>query len=129
MKLGYTILYVADVSKTLEFYETAFELKRRFLTPDSNYGELETGDTRLAFGAVEFVRTLLPISFLESRLADLPPPLEIGFVTDDVQTAYSRAVSAGAVAVKPPTEKPWGQVVGYVRDLNGFIVEICSPMP
>ncbi|MDR6644219.1 putative glyoxalase superfamily protein PhnB [Luteibacter sp. 1214] len=25
-------------------------------------------------------------------------------------------------------EKPWGQRVGHLRDLNGVIVEICSPM-
>jgi hypothetical protein len=25
-------------------------------------------------------------------------------------------------------EKPWGQVVAYVRDLNGYLVEICTPM-
>jgi hypothetical protein len=28
----------------------------------------------------------------------------------------------------PPTVKPWGQTVSYVRDLDGFLVEICSPM-
>jgi uncharacterized glyoxalase superfamily protein PhnB len=50
-------------------------------------------------------------------------------VTEDVETAYRHAVSTGAVEVKAPVKKPWGQVVGYVRDLNGFLVEICSPMP
>lgn len=31
MKLGYTIVYVADVPTTIDFYERAFGLKRRFL--------------------------------------------------------------------------------------------------
>jgi catechol 2,3-dioxygenase-like lactoylglutathione lyase family enzyme len=31
MKLGYTILYVADVAASLSFFERAFGLKRRFL--------------------------------------------------------------------------------------------------
>ncbi|WP_234824496.1 VOC family protein [Ensifer adhaerens] len=43
--------------------------------------------------------------------------------------AYEKAVSAGASPVKPPEEKPWGQVVGYVRDLNGCLVELCSATP
>jgi lactoylglutathione lyase len=30
--------------------------------------------------------------------------------------------------VKPPETTPWGQIVGYVRDLNGFLVEISSEM-
>lgn len=28
--------------------------------------------------------------------------------------------------VKEPQQKPWYQMVGYVRDLNGFLVEICT---
>ena len=31
MKLGYIIIYVSDVPKTVAFYETAFDLKRRFI--------------------------------------------------------------------------------------------------
>ncbi len=29
---------------------------------------------------------------------------------------------------KEPEEKPWGQVVGYVRALDGSIIELCSPI-
>jgi lactoylglutathione lyase len=25
-----------------------------------------------------------------------------------------------------PKKKPWGQTVAYVRDLDGFLVEICT---
>ena len=43
-----------------------------------------------------------------------------------VEKGVGRA--AGAVVVKEPQKKPWGQLVGYVRDNNGFLVEICAPM-
>ncbi|MFO0110274.1 MAG: VOC family protein, partial [Alphaproteobacteria bacterium] len=33
-----------------------------------------------------------------------------------------------AAPLKKPEQKPWGQTVAYVRDLNGFLVEICSPV-
>jgi uncharacterized glyoxalase superfamily protein PhnB len=49
-------------------------------------------------------------------------------VSDDVAGAYARAVAAGAAAVQEPRQKPWGQTVGYVRDLNGVLVELCSPL-
>jgi lactoylglutathione lyase len=39
-----------------------------------------------------------------------------------------KATSFGAVLVKEPTQKPWGQIVAYVRDLDGFLVEICTEM-
>jgi lactoylglutathione lyase len=33
VKFGYTILYVSDVSKSIEFYENAFGFERKFITP------------------------------------------------------------------------------------------------
>jgi len=48
MKFGYIIIYVADVATSLEFFGKAFGLKTRFLH-ESGYGELETGETTLAF--------------------------------------------------------------------------------
>jgi uncharacterized glyoxalase superfamily protein PhnB len=41
---------------------------------------------------------------------------------------YDKAVSAGAVAVTAPLTKPWGQIVAYLRDNNGCLVEICAPV-
>jgi lactoylglutathione lyase len=129
MQFGYAIFYVDDVERTLGFYEQAFGLTRRFLDDSKNYGELETGATRLAFARREFVQTLVPADIGQANIAAPAPPMEIGLMTDDVDVAFSRALSAGAVEVKRPTQKPWGQIVAYVRDPNGFLVEICTPMP
>ena len=49
MKLGYTSIYVADVLATIDFYERAFGLKRRFVHESNLYAELNTGETVLAF--------------------------------------------------------------------------------
>jgi len=57
-----------------------------------------------------------------------PLGMEIGFTTDDVAAAYARAVKAGAVALKAPVTKPWGQTVAYVRCPDGSLVELCTPM-
>jgi uncharacterized glyoxalase superfamily protein PhnB len=45
-----------------------------------------------------------------------------------VRAAFDASLAAGAIAVVEPTDKPWGQTVSYVRDLNGFLVELCSPV-
>jgi lactoylglutathione lyase len=62
--------------------------------------------------------------------ADNPIPLgmEIALVTDDVTAAHIAALAAGGVEVSKPSQKPWGQVVSYVRAPNGVLVELCSPM-
>ena len=58
----------------------------------------------------------------------MAPGFEIAMVTDDVASAHQTALKAGAKELQPPSKKPWGQVVSYVQDMNGFIVEICSLM-
>lgn len=128
MRFGYTILYVNDVEATLAFYESAFGLRRGMLDDGKNYGELDTGHTRLAFAARGFVRQLLPLDLAECGPKTSAPPVELGMIADDVQSAFDRAMGCGAVEVKRPEKKPWGQTVGYVRELNGFLIEICSPM-
>lgn len=57
-----------------------------------------------------------------------PLGIELAFTADDVDAAYAQAVMMGAIPVKEPAAKPWGQVVAYVRDLNGVLVELCSVM-
>ena len=124
MKFGYTIIYTADVQKSIEFFETAFGLKQRFVH-ESGYGELETGATALAFASHELGAGNLPDGYVK---ADEGKPLgiEIALITDDVQAAFNRAVNAGAELIKAPMTKPWGQVVAYVRCPDGTLVEICS---
>jgi lactoylglutathione lyase len=126
MKFGYCILYVPDVPAALSFYEQAFGLSRKFLHESNTYGELATGTTRLSFAAESLAET--QGEFRPNRPRDKPCAMEVAFVTDDVAGAFERAVAAGAKPHSKPKRQPWGQIVGYVRDLNGFLVELCSPI-
>ncbi|OKH41718.1 glyoxalase [Calothrix sp. HK-06] len=128
MKLSYTILYVKDVPSSVAFYEKAFGLKQRFIHESGQYAEMETGETKLAFASTELASSNLPQGFQENSLSNLPAGIEIGFVDEDVPTAFTNAVNAGAVAVVEPKVKPWGQTVAYVRDIDGILIEIASPM-
>lgn len=126
MKFGYAIIYVADVAATIDFYERALGLSRRFVDPSGQYGELETGATALAFASHELGAANLPDGYARSQAGALPLGCEIALVSEDVAGDFERALNAGAVEISAPKEKPWGQIVAYVRDNNGFVVEICS---
>jgi lactoylglutathione lyase len=128
IKFAYTIFYVKDVAKTLAFYEKAFGFKRKFISPENNYGELSTGETTLSFAAIELGKSNLSARFLESNAKGKPFGMEIGFTTTDVQKVFDLAVKSGATAVEKAKTKPWGQTVAYVRDPDGFLIEICTPM-
>jgi len=127
MKFGYAIFYVDDVEAALAFYKRAFGLDGKVLAP-GEYGELQTGVTRLAFSRREFAETLTTVRVQPGGLSREPAPVEIGLVTDDVDGAFEKALKAGAVSVKAPETKPWGQRVGYLRDNSGFLVELCTPI-
>ena len=49
-------------------------------------------------------------------------------MTENVEETVSTAINAGATLVEKPKTKPWGQVVAYVRDIDGFLIEICTQM-
>lgn len=128
MKFGYTIVYVPSVSDALAFYERAFGFRTRFLHESGQYGELQSGSTTLAFASNALGEMNLGSSFSPVSAEAPAPGIELAFVTEDVPSAYAQAIAAGAVSLQAPAEKPWGQVVAYVRAREGTLVELCSPM-
>ncbi len=128
MKYGYTIVYVPSVQDTLEFYNKAFGFEIRFLHESKAYGELDTGETTLAFASHKMGDMNLGGKYVRSNVNDEPLGVELAFVTEDVAAAYTKAVAAGAIALKEPEIKPWGQTVAYVRAADGSIIELCSPI-
>jgi lactoylglutathione lyase len=128
MKLGYTIVYVPNVAASLAFFENAFGLSRRFLHESGSYGELDTGETTLSFAAHELGDMNFPGGHVAAHDSSLPLGFEIALVTEDVRAAHSKAVACGAIELAPPVEKPWSQLVSYVRCPDGILVELCTPV-
>ena len=128
MKFGYTIIYVPDVSASLTFFEKAFGLHRRFLHESGTYGELDTGETTLAFASHALGEMNLPSGYVAADASPHPLGMEVAFVTPDVDAAHVAALAAGANEIKPPQAKPWGQTVSYIRCPDGTLVELCTPI-
>ena len=125
MKFRYTILYVADVPAALDFYKTAFGFEIGFLHEGKDYGELITGETKLAFAAKSLIAQLgdVPMDVSPDR-----PAFGLSFETGTVPADLARALAAGAKPAKPIVEQPWGQTTCSVSDLDGYLIEICSPV-
>jgi len=128
MKLGYTIIYVPNVSESLKFFSQTFGFKENFLHESGFYGELETGGTTLAFAAHELGAQNLPSGYLKASENETPLGFEIALVTNDVLTAHKNAIESGAVEIRPVETKPWGQIVSYVRCPAGILIELCTPV-
>jgi len=128
MKLGYTIIYVPDVAASLAFFEQAFGFMRRFLHESGTYGELQTGETTLAFAAHDQQAPQFANGYIAADSSLQPLGMEVAFVTEKLQQAHQKALIAGAVELLPPTQKPWGQKVSYLRCPDGTLVELCTPV-
>jgi len=100
VKFGYAIAYVDDVEAALQFYETAFGM-----------GQAN-----------------LPDGYVSASDSDRPLGLEIALITDDVEAAHQAALDNGASELKAAAQKPWGQVVSYVRCPSGILLELCTPI-
>jgi len=131
MKLGFVLIYVEDVKATMAFYTEAFGFETKMVYEENgvcDYGELKTGETVLGFAAHSLGEMNLKGEYQKSTLDQRPFGMELALVSETVEAAYEKAVSAGAIALAPPTEKPWGQTVAYVRAIEGTLIEICSPI-
>jgi len=125
MIFRYTIIYVQDVRTTLAFFNAAFGFKTAFLHESGDYGELDTGQTKLAFSSIALMQQLgkSPATGPVTNAC-----FEIAFETDDVASALAKALKAGAEKVQDVQEMPWGQTTAYVRLPEVTLVEICTPV-
>ncbi len=129
VSLGYTIFYVNDVEEAVRFFTTAFGFEQRFVTPENDYGEVETGATTLAFVSVELATSNLDAAGGFVLPDDVQPaPASITLVTSDVAGTVENAIAAGARNYVDPIHKPWGQTVAYVLGPSNLLIEIATPV-
>jgi len=117
---------VGNVGKSMGFYETVFGLQQKFITDEKDYGELVTGSTTLSFASHILANSNLKDGFEPASNQQKPFGIELGMVVEDVPNTVEKAIQNGAKLLAPAVTKPWGQVVAYIQDLDGFLVEICT---
>lgn len=127
MKLAvpdYVILIVEDLDRSLRFYTGVLGLRLGHRSGD--YAQLDTGATRLGLYARGAMARMLGLS-LRPPSQDAPG-FEIGFKVADIDAAFAELVASGASPVTPPTDRPWGQRTGYVRDPDGHLIELAQDL-
>jgi lactoylglutathione lyase len=110
------------------FFKQAFGVQQKILHGSGDYGELNTGETPLAFASHALGKLNFPEGHMHASASKQPLGMEIALVTEDVHAADRAAIAHGATELSAPAQKPWGQVVSYVRAPDGTLVELCSPV-
>jgi lactoylglutathione lyase len=120
-RIGYVILYVADLDASIAFYRDVIGLPYRFT--DAGYAEFGTEGTR--FALYERRRA----EWLTGRTVTPGPAAEIVLVVDDVDAHADRIAALGATVLSGPADRPWGHRTVHVADPDGFVVELAQEIP
>lgn len=125
MQLKYVILYVDSPRDSIDFFCKAFDLQPGMITPEGDFGEVDTGATTLAFSSLKLMTALGKNPSVSNSKN---PCFEVAFTTDDVKGKLTQALNAGAELVQDVKQEAWGQTTAYVSSPDGCLVEICTPV-
>ena len=124
-RLGYAILFVSDLERSVAFYRDVLGLPFRFAS--ESYAEFATDGAKFSL----FARSHLPeLIGREAPPGEAPwPQGEVAFFVDDVDAEHERLARAGVRILAPPTDRPWGERTLHFADPDGNVVELTRPKP
>jgi lactoylglutathione lyase len=122
-RLGYSILFAADLERSIRFYRDVIGLPFKF--SNESYAEFATKGAKFAL----FARGHLP-ELIGREVPSDPAPWpqgEVAFFVDDPDAEHERLAAAGVEVLAPPTDRPWGERTLHVADPDGNVVELTRP--
>jgi lactoylglutathione lyase len=125
LRLGYAILFAADLERSIRFYRDVIGLPFKF--SNESYAEFATDGAKFAL----FARGHLP-ELIGREVPSEPVPWpqgEVAFFVDDPDAEHERLVDAGVEVLAPPTDRPWGERTLHLADPDGNVVELTRSRP
>ena len=122
-QLGYVILFVGDLERSVAFYRGVIGLP--FKLAGDGYVEFATKGAR--FGLYDRNR----LGELTGQGTDPPdhPGGEVVFLVEDVDAEAERLREAGATILRGPVDRAWGHRTLHLEDPDGFVVELAGEIP
>jgi lactoylglutathione lyase len=122
VRLGYAILFVSDLERSVAFYRDVLGFPFRFA--NESYAEFATGGAKFSLYARSHLPELIGVA---APAGPAPwPQGEVAFLCDDVDGEHERLRNAGVRVLAPPTDRPWGERTLHVADPDGNVVELTA---
>jgi lactoylglutathione lyase len=122
-RLGYAILFVSDLERSIRFYRDLIGVPFRF--SNESYAEFATEGAKFGLYARSHLRELIG---RDAPADAIPwPQGEVGFFVDDPDAEHDRLARAGVSVLAPPTDRAWGERTLHVADPDGNVVELTRP--
>jgi lactoylglutathione lyase len=122
-RVGYVILFVADLERSVGFYRDVVGLELRLV--GDGYVEFATQGAK--FGLYDRNR----LGELTGQGSGAPgaPGGEVVFLVEDVDSEAARLRAAGATILSGPVDRAWGHRTLHLEDPDGFVVELAQEIP
>jgi len=120
---SFTKLVVADLEASAAFYSAVFGLREQYRVKSDIGGR--------AMNEILFESTPDGATFVLLQFDDTAEPaagsVVGGFITDEIDDLFPRAVAAGATVIGPVHDAPeHGVRVGFLADPDGHLLEVCQ---
>jgi lactoylglutathione lyase len=122
-QVGYVILFVADLERSVAFYRDVVGLP--FRLHGDGYAEFATRGTRFGLYDRNRLRELTG----QGTEAPRSPGGEVVFLVADVDAEAERVRAAGATILAGPVDRAWGHRTLHLADPDGFVVELAQEIP
>lgn len=122
MKLASVRLIVKDMAKVVEFYELITECRAQWLAPV--FAEIVMPGAAIAIGSEETV----PLFRAGCAKAASNETAIIEFYVTDVDYHFNRLRMQGIEFVHEPRVMPWGNRTLQLRDPEGTLVSLFTPV-
>ncbi len=118
----FTNILSDNVGRTADFYTDVLGMQRHF---DSDWFVILTHPDieKLELGILERDHSVVPQSVRHA-----PSGVIVTFVVADCDAVYARATACSAEVLEPPTNMFYGQRRLLLRDPDGTVVDVSSPI-
>lgn len=126
MRLDGFGIFVKDMPKMIQFYRDVLGFEIKESEDTANVYLIKDETLFMLYGRKDFEKmTSRKYDYIKGLNGHFEIALYVD-TYDEVDKAFSKIVSNGAVPVLEPATEPWGQRTCYIADPEGNLVEIGS---
>ena len=121
MHVSYVNVFVEDLERAMDFYQSKLGLK------------LRQGDAAHGYAAFDAGPVSLGLAVAGGEHAELVGRhTGVGLAVDDLEAEHARLVALGVTFSTPPTRQPWGGFMALLKDPSGntlYLDEVAAAHP
>jgi len=118
-------LFVRNFEKALDFYKNTLKLTVKTENLQGKFAEFQIGNTTLGLVTKETATSLFNEKYFENEIKEASL-FTLTVKVGSVEKAYEELKTKGVTIISEPKVMPWGWKVMCIKDIEGYIWEICE---